>query len=111
MSKKNKEPVYTKEEQQLVDAGILKDGSIRDPNFRWSKNLEQAEADKQYSEQKLKEAEEREMARLTRPSMFEKGIDAIARLVNRKKAKAKEKEQQKKAQMQKIAQERIQKSA
>lgn len=111
MSKKNKEPVYTKEEQQLVDAGILKDGSIRDPNFRWSKNLEQAEADKQYSEQKLKEAEEREMARLTRPSMFEKGIDAIARLVNRKKAKAKAKEQQKKAQMQKIAQERIQKSA
>ncbi len=109
MSKKNKESVYTKEEQQLVDAGILKDGSIRDPNFRWSKNLEQAEADKQYSEQKLKEAEEREMARLTRPSMFEKGIDAIARLVNRKKAK--EKEQQKKAQMQKIAQERMQKSA
>ena len=109
MSKKNKEAVYTAEEQRLVDAGIIKDGVIVDPNFRWQKKPEQLEADKQYSEQKLKEAEEREMARLTRPSMFEKGIDAIARLVNRKKAK--EKEQQKKAQMQKIAQERIQKSA
>ena len=103
---KNKEKAYHK---KLVKEGIISEaGVVLDPNFRWPKKPEQEKANQEYSDQKLKEAGEREMERFTRRSMFDKGIDAIKRLIVKNKIK---KKKQKKAQMQQIAQAHQQKSA